>query len=121
MVIALTRYIKNILIGFIIMQINIEGQVKGDLLIQEGIVFVGGEISGDIEASKVAVQEQSKFDGRLVADFLVSMGQVKGECHCKKIQLKENSETSAILISEDIRIEDGAKITGSIKNLPQKL
>ena len=121
MVIALTQYIKNILIGFIIMQINIEGQIKGDLLIQEGIVFVGGEISGDIEASKVAVQEQSKFDGRLVADFLVSMGQVKGECHCKKIQLKENSETSATLISEDIRIEDGAKITGSIKNLPKKL
>ncbi len=102
------------------MQINIEGKIKGDLLIQEGIVFVGGEISGDLEASKVAVQEQSKFDGNLVADFLVSMGQVKGVCHCKKIQLKESSETSAILVSEDIRIEDGARIAGSIQNFPQK-
>jgi len=104
---------------FIIMQINIDGQVTGDLLIQEGIVFVGGEMNGEIEASKIAVQEQSKFDGRLVADILVSMGYVNGECRCKQIQLKDKSVTSAVIISEDIKIESGAKITGSIKNLAQ--
>ena len=102
------------------MQINIDGQVTGDLLIQEGIVFVGGEMNGEIEASKIAVQEESKFDGTIVADILVSMGYVNGECRCKQIQLKDKSVTSAVIISDDIKIENGAQITGSIKNSTQE-
>ena len=101
------------------MNINIEGDVTGDLLIQEGIVFLGGDINGQIEAAKIAVQEKCRFDGRLIAEILVSMGYVNGECHCKKIQLKDKSVTAATLVSNDVKIETGATITGTIKNLEE--
>ena len=99
------------------MHLSLKGQVNGDLLIQEDTVFLGGDVTGDIEAAKIVVQEKCTFDGRLKAEALVIMGRVKGECLCKEIYLKDKSFTEATLISNDVKIEIGAQLGGSIKNL----
>ncbi|MAI05823.1 MAG: hypothetical protein CBC47_01645 [Alphaproteobacteria bacterium TMED87] len=99
------------------MHLKLNGQVNGDLLIQEETVFLGGSVTGDIEAAKIVVQEKCEFDGRLVADALVIMGHVKGECVSNEIYLKDKSVTEATLHSNDVKIEIGAQLGGSIKNL----
>jgi len=101
------------------MRLKLNGQVNGDLLIQEETVFLGGSVNGDIEAAKIVVQEKCTFDGRLVADALVIMGNVKGECVSNEIYLKDKSTTEATLRSNDVKIEIGAQFGGSIKNLEQ--
>jgi cytoskeletal protein CcmA (bactofilin family) len=98
------------------MYISLNGQVNGDLLVQNDSVLLGGNFTGEIRATKIVVQEKCRFDGKLVADSIVIMGHVSGECESESLHAMEASITEANIFANDVRIEVGAKIAGAVRS-----
>jgi cytoskeletal protein CcmA (bactofilin family) len=94
--------------------------LSSDLLIQgnvrtSGDIQVEGQIEGDIRAHLLTVGENATVKGEIIADDVVVNGRVIGRLRGLKVRLTSTARVEGDIIHKTIAIESGAHFEGSVQ------
>jgi len=94
--------------------------LSSDLMIRgnlktPGDIQVEGQIEGDIRAHLLTVGEGATVKGEIVADDIVINGRVIGRVRGLKVRLTSSARVEGDIIHKTIAIESGAHFEGSVQ------
>ncbi|SFR37168.1 protein CcmA, bactofilin family [Yoonia tamlensis] len=94
--------------------------LSSDLLITgnlktTGDIQVEGQVEGDIRAHLLTVGEGATIKGEVVADDVVVNGRVVGRVRGLKVRLSSSARVEGDIIHKTIAIESGAHFEGSVQ------
>jgi len=89
-------------------------KITGELQSTEDIQ-VDGQIEGDVHGVGVKIGENAKVKGTVYGDEVELAGTVEGKIESKKVILAGTARMTGDIWHQDIRIESGAYINGSLK------
>ncbi|PRY78867.1 cytoskeletal protein CcmA (bactofilin family) [Yoonia maritima] len=94
--------------------------LSSDLLITgnlktSGDIQVEGQVEGDIRAHLLTVGEGATIKGEVVADDVVVNGRVVGRVRGLKVRLTSTARVEGDIIHKTIAIESGAHFEGSVQ------
>ena len=94
--------------------------LSSDLLITgnlktTGDIQVEGQVEGDIRAHLLTVSEGATVKGEVVADDVVVNGRVVGRVRGLKVRLTSSARVEGDIIHKTIAIESGAHFEGSVQ------
>jgi cytoskeletal protein CcmA (bactofilin family) len=81
-------------------------------LISKGQVQIDGEVQGDIHSTHVVVGETARITGGIVADEVVIRGHVMGSVRGKRVLLQTSSHVEGDVYHNTLAIEQGAFFEG---------
>jgi cytoskeletal protein CcmA (bactofilin family) len=81
-------------------------------LVSKGEVQVEGEVQGDLHGSHIVVGEKAKITGSIVAEEIVVRGHVMGSIRGKKVMLQSSSHVDGDIYHQTLSIEQGAFFEG---------
>jgi cytoskeletal protein CcmA (bactofilin family) len=81
-------------------------------LVSKGQVQVDGEVQGDLHASHVIVGEKAKITGSIVAEEVVVRGHVMGSIRGRSVKLQSSSHVDGDIYHQTLAIEQGAFFEG---------
>ena len=87
----------------------IEGNLK-----TTGDIQIEGEVEGDIRAQLLTVGESATVKGEVVADDVVVNGRVVGRVRGLKVRLTSTARVEGDIVHKTIAIESGAHFEGSV-------
>ncbi|NAZ36014.1 polymer-forming cytoskeletal protein [Rubellimicrobium sp. CFH 75288] len=90
--------------------LNIKGNIK-----TTGDVQIEGQVDGDIRAHLLTVGEGATVRGELVADDVVIHGRIVGRVRGLKVRLTSTARVEGDIIHKTIAIESGAHFEGSVQ------
>ena len=95
-------------------------QLSSDLLITgnlktTGDIQVEGQVEGDIRAHLLTVGEGATVKGEVVADDVVIHGRIVGRVRGLKVRLTSTARVEGDIIHKTIAIESGAHFEGSVQ------
>ncbi|HEY2034052.1 MAG TPA: polymer-forming cytoskeletal protein [Rhizomicrobium sp.] len=90
--------------------LKITGQLESTEDIQ-----IDGEIDGDVRGVGVKIGNNAKVKGTVYGDEVELAGTIEGKIEAKKVILTGTARMSGDVSHQDIRIESGAFIDGSLK------
>jgi len=94
-------------------------------LITKGQVQIDGDIEGDVHGIYVLVSEGGSITGVISAEEIIVRGRVMGSIHGKRVMLKSSCHVAADVFHDSLTIEDGAAFEGqahrSAKLVPQEI
>ncbi|GGL62696.1 bactofilin family protein [Wenxinia marina] len=90
--------------------LHIKGNIK-----TSGDIQVEGQIDGDIRAHLLTVGEGATVKGELVADDVVINGRIVGRVRGLKVRLTSTARVEGDIIHKTIAIESGAHFEGSVQ------
>lgn len=95
-------------------------QLSSDLLITgnlktTGDIQIEGQVDGDIRAHLLTVGEGATVKGEVVADDVVVNGRVVGRVRGLKVRLTSTARVEGDIIHKTIAIESGAHFEGSVQ------
>jgi len=88
--------------------------IKGNLK-TTGDIQIEGEVDGDIRAHLLTVGEGAIVRGELVADDVVINGRIVGRVRGLKVRLTSSARVEGDIIHKTIAIESGAHFEGSVQ------
>jgi len=88
--------------------------VKGNLK-TTGDIQIEGQVEGDIRAHLLTVGEGATVKGEVVADDVVVNGRVVGRVRGLKVRLTSTARVEGDIIHKTIAIESGAHFEGSVQ------
>ncbi|WP_368183753.1 polymer-forming cytoskeletal protein [Aestuariibius sp. HNIBRBA575] len=88
--------------------------VKGNLK-TSGDIQIEGQIEGDIRAHLLTVGEGATVKGEVVADDVVVNGRIIGRVRGLKVRLTSTARVEGDIIHKTIAIESGAHFEGSVQ------
>lgn len=88
--------------------------VKGNLK-TTGDIQIEGQVEGDIRAHLLTVGEGATVRGELVADDVVINGRIIGRVRGLKVRLTSTARVEGDIIHKTIAIESGAHFEGSVQ------
>ncbi|MEL6583616.1 MAG: polymer-forming cytoskeletal protein [Pseudomonadota bacterium] len=80
-----------------------------------GDIQVEGQVEGDIRAHLLTVGESATIKGEVIADDLVVHGRVVGRVRGLKVRLTSAARVEGDIIHKTIAIESGAHFEGSVQ------
>ena len=89
-------------------------QIKGNIR-TTGDVQIEGQVEGDIRAHLLTVGEGATVRGELVADDVVINGRIVGRVRGLKVRLTATARVEGDIIHKTIAIESGAHFEGSVQ------
>ena len=89
-------------------------KITGELESTEDIQ-VDGQIDGDVRGVGVKIGQNAKVKGTVYGDEVELAGTVEGRIESKKVTLAGTARMTGDIWHQDIRIESGAYISGSLK------
>jgi cytoskeletal protein CcmA (bactofilin family) len=89
-------------------------QIKGNVR-TTGDIQIEGQIEGDIRAHLLTVGEGATVKGELVADDVVINGRIVGRVRGLKVRLTSTARVEGDIIHKTIAIESGAHFEGSVQ------
>jgi cytoskeletal protein CcmA (bactofilin family) len=89
--------------------LHITGNIK-----TTGDIQIEGQVDGDIRAHLLTVGEGSTVKGEVVADDVVVHGRVVGRVRGLKVRLTATARVEGDIIHKTIAIESGAHFEGSV-------
>ncbi|MEP5760566.1 MAG: polymer-forming cytoskeletal protein [Litoreibacter sp.] len=94
--------------------------LSADLLITgnlktSGDIQVEGQVEGDIHAHLLTVGESAVIKGEIVADDVVVNGRIIGRVRGLKVRLTSTARVEGDIIHKTIAIESGAHFEGSVQ------
>jgi cytoskeletal protein CcmA (bactofilin family) len=89
-------------------------QIKGNLR-TTGDIQIEGQVEGDIRAHLLTVGEGATVKGELVADDVVINGRIVGRVRGLKVRLTSTARVEGDIIHKTIAIESGAHFEGSVQ------
>lgn len=81
-------------------------------LISKGEVQIEGEVQGDIHGSHILVGERAQITGGIIADEVVVRGHVMGSIRGKRVLLQTSSHVEGDVYHNTLAIEQGAFFEG---------
>jgi cytoskeletal protein CcmA (bactofilin family) len=78
----------------------------------KGEIQIEGEVQGDIHAGRIIVGERARVTGSLLADDIVIRGNVGGSVRGNSVTLQSNSRVEGDLFHKSLSIEQGAFFEG---------
>ena len=90
--------------------LNITGNIKST-----GDINVEGNVEGDIRAHLLTVGEGATVKGECIADDVVVNGRVVGKVRGLKVRLTSTAKVEGDIIHKTIAIESGAHFEGSVQ------
>ena len=90
--------------------LHVEGNLK-----TTGDIQVEGQITGDIRAHLLTVGEGAVIKGEVVADDVVVNGRIVGRVRGLKVRLTSSARVEGDIIHKTIAIESGAHFEGSVQ------
>ena len=88
--------------------------IKGNLK-TTGDIQIEGQVDGDIRAHLLTVGEGATVKGELVADDVVINGRIVGRVRGLKVRLTSTARVEGDIIHKTIAIESGAHFEGSVQ------
>lgn len=88
--------------------------IKGNMK-TTGDIQVEGEVEGDIRAHLLTVGEGATIKGEVIADDVVVNGRVVGRVRGLKVRLTSTARVEGDIIHKTIAIESGAHFEGSVQ------
>jgi cytoskeletal protein CcmA (bactofilin family) len=88
--------------------------IKGNLR-TSGDIQVEGQVDGDIRAHLLTVGEGATIKGKVIADDVVVNGRVLGTVRGLKVRLTSSARVEGDIIHKTIAIESGAHFEGSVQ------
>jgi cytoskeletal protein CcmA (bactofilin family) len=88
--------------------------IKGNVR-TTGDVQIEGQVEGDIRAHLLTVGEGAMVKGELVADDVVINGRIVGRVRGLKVRLTSTARVEGDIIHKTIAIESGAHFEGSVQ------
>jgi cytoskeletal protein CcmA (bactofilin family) len=89
--------------------------LSSDLLKTTGDIQVEGQVEGDIRAHLLTVGEGATVKGEVVADDVVVNGRIVGRVRGLKVRLTSTARVEGDIIHKTIAIESGAHFEGSVQ------
>jgi cytoskeletal protein CcmA (bactofilin family) len=89
-------------------------QIKGNVR-STGDIQIEGQVEGDIRAHLLTVGEGAIVKGELVADDVVINGRIVGRVRGLKVRLTSTARVEGDIIHKTIAIESGAHFEGSVQ------
>jgi cytoskeletal protein CcmA (bactofilin family) len=86
--------------------------IRGDLN-TDGEVQVDGQIKGQVTCAHLIVGQDGGIFGDIKADEVVVRGKVKGTVRAKRVVLQQSAHIEGDIFHEKISIEDGARFQGA--------
>jgi cytoskeletal protein CcmA (bactofilin family) len=90
--------------------LKITGQLESTEDIQ-----IDGEIEGDVRGVGVKIGQNAKVKGTVYGDEVELAGTIEGRIESKKVILTGTARMTGDILHQDIKIESGAYISGSLK------
>jgi cytoskeletal protein CcmA (bactofilin family) len=78
----------------------------------KGEIQIEGEVQGDVQAGRIVVGERARITGSLLADDIVVRGNVGGSIRGNNVTLQSNSRVEGDLFHKSLSIEQGAFFEG---------
>ena len=78
----------------------------------KGEIQIEGEVQGDVHAGRIIVGERARVTGSLLADDIVIRGNVGGSVRGNSVTLQSNSRVEGDLFHRSLSIEQGAFFEG---------
>ncbi len=88
--------------------------IKGNLK-TSGDIQIEGQVDGDIRAHLLTVGESATVKGEVIADDVVVNGRVVGRVRGLKVRLTSTARVEGDIIHKTIAIESGAHFEGSVQ------
>ena len=88
--------------------------IKGNLK-TSGDIQVEGQVDGDISAHLLTIGEGAIVRGEITADDVVVNGSIKGRVRGLKVRLTSTAKVEGDIIHKAIAIESGAHFEGSVQ------
>jgi cytoskeletal protein CcmA (bactofilin family) len=89
-------------------------KIKGQLESSEDIQ-IDGDIEGDVRGINVKIGQNAKVKGTVYGDEVELAGTIEGKIESKKVTLTGTARMTGDILHQDIKIESGAFISGSLK------
>ncbi len=94
--------------------------LSSDLMVQgnlrtSGDIQIEGQIEGDVRAHLLTVGETATVRGEIVADDVVVTGRVIGRVRGLKVRLTSTARVEGDIVHKTIAIESGAHFEGSVQ------
>jgi cytoskeletal protein CcmA (bactofilin family) len=96
--------------------LNINGNIK-----TTGDINIEGNVEGDIRAHLLTVGEGATVKGECIADDVVVNGRVIGKVRGLKVRLTSTARVEGDIIHKTIAIESGAHFEGSVQRAEDPL
>ena len=91
-------------------------KIVGDLH-SDGEIQIDGNVSGDIRTRILIVGETAKIRGEIVAETIHVLGRVDGQIKAKVVKLADTAHVVGDILHEDLSIETGAFLEGHCKRM----
>ena len=89
-------------------------KITGELESTEDIQ-IDGQIEGDVHGVGVKIGQNAKVKGTVYGDEVELAGTIEGKIESKKVILAGTARMTGDVVHQDIKIESGAYINGSLK------
>ena len=89
-------------------------KIKGQLESSEDIQ-IDGDIEGDVRGINVKIGQNAKVKGTVYGDEVELAGTIEGKIESKKVILAGTARMTGDIWHQDIKIDSGAYINGSLK------
>jgi len=96
--------------------ISADLQIVGDLE-SSGEVQIDGNVSGDIRAKVLLVGEGAVIKGEIIADTVRVHGHVNGQIKAKFVNLAKTANVMGDILHENLSIQEGAFLEGHITHM----
>ena len=90
--------------------LKITGQLESTEDIQ-----IDGQVEGDVRGVGVKIGQNAKVKGTVYGDEVELAGTVEGKIESKKVILTGTARMTGDIVHQDIKIESGAYVSGSLK------
>jgi len=94
--------------------------INGNLA-SKGQVQIDGEIQGDITGTHIIIGESANITGGISADEVVVRGRVQGSIRGKRVMLQANSHVEGDIYHKALAIEQGAFFEGKSRRTEDPL
>lgn len=81
----------------------------------EGDIQIEGNVEGDVRAHQLVIGESATIKGEIVGDEVVVHGRVVGRVRGLKVRLTATARVEGDIIHKTIAIESGAHFEGSVQ------
>ena len=89
-------------------------KIKGQLESSEDIQ-IDGDIEGDVRGINVKIGQNAKVKGTVYGDEVELAGTIEGKIESKKVTLTGTARMTGDILHQDIKIDSGAFVSGSLK------
>jgi cytoskeletal protein CcmA (bactofilin family) len=90
-------------------------------LVSKGEVQIDGQIQGDLQAAQVTVGETARITGGIIADEVIVRGAVSGSIRGRRVVLQSSSRVEGDVFHQQLGIEQGAYFEGKSRRVEDPL